>query len=223
MPNVSVLIENLKNASYGMDNLKNFLARVYENSFESLIGQFSQLFPYALLALSVILLFIGARAFPVLRFVGVAVLGYGLGCYILAPVVTGVVKFIPGIAVGAVVAIVAVLLRKPVYYAGLAAFVAYFAYAYTYTGKLFGLFAGDQMMALVVGVVAAILVIALHKFVLMVATAGIGAVGVINFVLGIFDFTTIFGNGNRMLVAYIALAIVGLVGTIIQIATRKRY
>ena len=128
---MTAFIENVKNGAYGFDNLKSFFSRVYENAFEGLIGQFSEFFPYALLALSVILLFIGARTFPLLRFVGVAVLGYGLGCYLLAPVVTGVVKFIPAIAVGAVVAIVAALLRKPVYYAGLAAFVAYFGYALT--------------------------------------------------------------------------------------------
>lgn len=223
MPEMSVLIENLKNASYGFDNLKSFFGRVYENAFEGLIGQFSEFFPYALLALSVILLFIGARAFPVLRFVGVAVLGYGLGCYLLAPVVTDVVKFIPGIVVGIVVAIVAVLLRKPVYYAGLAAFIAYFGYAFTYAGKLFGLFEGQQILALVVGVVAAVLVIALHKFALMVGTAAIGAVGIINFVLGLFDFTTIFGNDNRTLVAYLALGVLGLIGAVIQFVTRKRY
>ncbi len=223
MPEMSVLIENLKNGAYGLDSLKNFFGRVYENVFEGLIGRFENFFPYALLALSVILLFIGARAFPVLRFVGVAVLGYGLGCYLLAPVVTGVVKFIPGIVVGVVVAIVAVLLRKPVYYAGLAAFIAYFGYALTYTGKFFGLFEGNQILALVVGVVAAVLVIALHKLALMLGTAAIGAVGVINFVLGLFDFTTIFGNDNRTLVAYAALGVLGVVGAIIQIVTRKRY
>ena len=223
MPEMSVLIENLKGGSYGFDNLKNFFVRVYENAFEGLVGQFSEFFPYALLALSVILLFIGARTFPVLRFVGVAVLGYGLGCYLLAPVVTGVVKFIPGIVVGVVVAIVAVLLRKPLYYAGLAAFLAYFGYAFTYAGKLFGLFAGDQMMSLAVGVAAALLVVILHKFALMVGTAALGAIGVVNFVLGMFDFTTIFGNDNRTLVAYAALGLVGVIGTVLQIVTRKRY
>ena len=220
---MTAFIESVKNATFTFDNLKDFFSKVYENAFEGLIGQFSEFFPYALLALSVILLFIGARTFPLLRFVGVAVLGYGLGCYLLAPVVTGVVKFIPAIAVGAVVAIVAALLRKPVYYAGLAAFVAYFGYALTYAGKLFGLFAGQQMMALAVGVVAAILVIALHKIVLFFATAGLGALGVINFVLGLFDFTTIFGNDYRMLVAYAAIGLVGVIGAAIQIATRKRY
>ena len=220
---MSVLLENLKNGSYGFENLESFFGRVYANAFEGFLGQFSQFFPYALLALSVILLFIGARMFPVLRFVGVAVLGYGLGCYLLAPVVTGVVKFIPGIVVGVVVAIVAVLLRKPVYYAGLAAFIAYFGYAFTYAGKLFGLFAGNQVLALVVGVVAAVLVIALHKAALIVGTAALGAIGVINFVLGLFDFTTIFGNDYRVIVAYAALGVLGLIGTIFQIATRKRY
>ena len=79
------------------------------------------------------------------------------------------------------------------------------------------------MMALAVGVVAAILVIALHKIVLFFATAGLGALGVINFVLGLFDFTTIFGNDYRMLVAYAAIGLVGVIGAAIQIATRKRY
>ena len=216
-------IENLKNAAYGLDNLKNFAGRVYEIAFEGLIGQFSQYFPYAILALSAILLILGARMFPVLRFVGIAVLGYGLGCYLLAPVVTGVVTFIPAIVVGAVVALVAVLLRKPVYFAGLAAFIAYFVYAFTYAGKLFGLFAGDKMMALVVGAVAAILVIALHKFALMAGTAVIGAVGVLNFLLGLFDFTTIFGNDHRTLVAYLALGVLGVAATVFQFVTRKRW
>lgn len=223
MPSISAFFENLKNAVYGIDNLKNFLDRLYENVFEGLIGQFSQYFPYALLALSVLLLFVGARLFPVLRFVGVAVFGYGLGCYLLAPTVTGVVKFIPAIAVGIVVALVAVLLRKPIYYVGLAAFVAYFGYALTYTGKFFGLFQGDRIMSLVVGVAAAVLVIVLHKVFLMLGTAALGAVGVVNFVLALFDFTTILGNDYRTIVAYAVLGILGIVGAIIQIATRKRY
>ena len=223
MPNISAVIENLKNAAYGLDNLKNFLVRVYNNVFEGLIGQYSEYFTYVLLGLSVILLLVGARMFPVLRFVGVAVFSYGLGCYLLAPVVTGVVKFVPAVAVGIVVALVAVLLRKPIYYVGLASFVAYFGYALTYTGKFFGLFQGDKMLSLVVGAVAAILVLALHKVFLMLGTAAIGAVGTVNFLFGIYDFTTILGNDYRTLVAYAALGVLGLLGAALQIATRKRY
>ena len=134
---------------------------------------------------------------------------------------------LPSFVSGIVVAIVAGVLSKALYYVLVVAGSAYVAYMVAFTGKYIPQVAsftqGNMVVSLAVAVVAVVLVLLLLKYIEMAGTAFLGAFYISEWVVGnYFDYTTVIPF-DAALVKLIAVAVVALIGFIVQVKTRTRY
>ena len=183
--------------------------------------------PLVLLVLSLVEAFAGKRLLGLQKFALCFVLGFEYGVLYVAPLLDGIVYIDHWIA-GLVIAIVAALLCKLCYflaYVGIVGYAVYFiAYTGTYLPEQLATFAKDNMVySLVAAGVAVLLVLLLRKWIEMAGTAALGAWGVFKCADLLVGFNNIEAIAqNYDMIMYVTMAVIGLVGFIVQIKTRKR-
>lgn len=178
-------------------------------------------FAYILIALSLVQAFFGKRLLGLQKFLGFFAIGFTLGMYYLAPIVKGFLPVIPDWVVGLVVAVLAAVLSKVLYLVVVAVAAGYSAYLVAYSGMVLGAIKGNLIVAAAVAVVAIVLVLLLLKWIEILGTAFGGGYLFALALLPVFDYTTMIpleANLDKLVVA----GVVGLLGFIIQVVTRKR-
>jgi hypothetical protein len=189
------------------------------------IAPYATIVPIVVIALFAIVLFFGKKLLPVLRFLAFVIVGYGAGVIFVSPLINNIFA-LPSFVSGIVVAIVAGVLSKVLYYVLVVAGAAYVAYMVAFTGfvpQVASFTQGNMVVSLVVAVVAVVLVLLLLKYIEMAGTAFLGAFYISEWVIGnYFDYTAVIPF-DAALVKLIAVAVVALIGFIVQVKTRTRY
>jgi hypothetical protein len=184
-------------------------------------------FPLGLLALSLILLFLGKKLLSIERFIVAALVGYAIGVVIISPMINQVFA-LPDYISGAVIALVLAVLCKYIYFAVVAIAVGYSVYITCVNPEILPFTTpvnGNHLISLVIALVAVLVVFLLLKYIEMIGTSVLAAFCISRIVIMHFvDYRAFAFLGNWGWVAELVLvAIVGILGSVVQIKTRKRY
>ena len=203
-------------------------ARYFEIAENFLAGvlPFAWIIPAALVLLSLIQVFAGKKLLGLQKFLASFAAGFALGATFVTPLVAGLGVAIEDWIVGVVVGAIAALLCKLVYF--LAYVIAAGAAAYTLCvsgilPEVVSVYTKDMIVAIVVTVVVIVLALVLRKFIEMLGTAALGAW---TLVLSIEALIAVFMPTFACFEAwlfYVIMGVAGLVGFIVQVASRKRY
>lgn len=189
--------------------------------FDSLAG----IVPIILIVLGLVELLFGKKLMPLQKFLFVTVVGFVGGVVYIAPIINGFFA-LNALIVGIVIAIVGAILNKFCFFLFYVAFFGCIGYTFAFSGAIpvvGTMFANNMVMSAVVAAVCVVLALLLRKLVEMAGTAYIGAYLITtNVMAGFFDYTALLGE-NGELVGTIVLAVITLVGFLIQFKTRKRY
>jgi len=182
---------------------------------------------YPFLVLALIECFAGKRLLGFQKFVACFILGFEYGVLYVSPMLDDVVAIDHWIA-GLVIGLVAALLSKLIYFLAYVGIVGYAVYFIAYTGtylpaEVAAFVQGNQLYSLIVALVAVVIVLLLRKWIEMLGTSALGAWGVFKCAEMLVDFSTVdFIAQNYDTVMYATVAVLGLIGLIVQIKTRKR-
>lgn len=182
--------------------------------------------PIALIVLSSLQLFFGKKLLPLSRFLAAAAMGYAVGVVTISPIINNIFV-LPNYVSGIVMAIVAGVLAKFVYYIGIAVGVGYISYMVCFTAaflpQITNYTKGNNIASAVVCAVAVILVLLLLKFIEMAGTAFLGAFLISELVIANYVNYPALVPMDPVIVKYVAVGVVALIGFIIQYKTRRRY
>ena len=236
----TAIVDAFKNSSFGIGELfaafRDFVYNLYNSDYIlqvraimwSFFGQFDRLLPLALFAVFAVIAFFGKRIYPVLRFILFFIMGFGLGIYLLAPPIIGMLPNMPVWLIGLAAGIVISVLSKFLYYPTLALFIAAPVYTLFHSGigvaALSSMLQGNKVVAAVGAAVAVVLVFLVLKFAEMLLTAMLGGYGIAIVVKALFDYTA-FGifEGRAWLGVLLVTLLFAIPGFIVQVRTRKRY
>ncbi len=197
------------------------------NSALGMLKSLGIIFPVILLALSLVELLFGKKLMSIQRFILCAAVGYGIGVVVVSPMINQVFA-LPDYVSGAVIAIVLAVLCKYIYFAAVAVAVGYSAYLTCINPAILPIALPTQnntVISLVVALVAILIVFLLLKYVEMLGTSVLGAFCITRVVIAnFFDYRTIGFIANfAWIVDIVLIAIIALIGFIVQVKTRKRY
>jgi len=190
--------------------------------------------PIYVIAMSLVVLFclvvafFGKKMLAVLKFGCFFVAGFALGAHLLAPLIPADVN-IPAWLVGIVVALVAGVLYRFIYivlYVTIAGYGMYILSFYTFYLNVNATYSTGRAIACIIAGAAAIAVsIIFRKYFEMVGTAVLGAwCATWVFANYVYNFTAIsIFEGIEWLAMVIPVVIISVLGSIVQIKTRKRY
>ena len=231
------LINKVLAAGYDLNAIGQFFKRLYNTSFtgkvealwDKLWGMVAVIHPfvtYILLALAVIQLLFGKRLLGLQKFLGAFALCYAGTVYYIVPKLTSLVPALAdyGWIIAIVVGIIGILLRKVVYMVSYIVAFAYIPYFIVYSGKISFIagFAGNLVVAGAAAAAVVLLALLLRKWVETLGLAALGAYCVtlvLDVKFGVVDMIPFDG----MLVGLAMVAVLTLIGFIIQVKTRKRY
>ena len=193
----------------------------------SATASFAFVIPIIGIAFGLIELIFGKKLVPVQRFLFCAVCGFFAGILYISPLINSMFP-LPYYISGIVIAIVAAVLCKFIYFILLALAAGYSVYIVSINGliPMLGDFTrGNWLIGLIAVAVAIILVFALRKYVEMLGTSVLGAFINSRIVAtSYFDYRALeFLGGFGWLAELVVVAVIALIGFIIQIKTRKRY
>ena len=177
-----------------------------------------------LLALSLVVVFLGKRLLNFAKYVGFLAVGFCLGVTFLAPIVSEVLPIVPWWAVGLVVGVVAMLMSKMLYFLLYVGAAGYGAYLFSIRGYVLPEFTnGNLMIGLVVAAVAVAVVLICKKLIEMLGTAALGGFLVSLCVVEMLSQLDIALGSTVLTVIKLAiLAILAIIGLVVQYRTRKR-
>lgn len=198
------------------------------NSILSVLNPLGIAVPITLMVIGVVLVLFGRKLMSVQRFIVFFALGYCVGVQYVSPLINNVLV-LPNYISGIVIALVAAVLCKYLYFLLLGVSVAYSVYFICFTAFLFsflgGLTAGNAIVSLIVAAAFVVLVFLLRKYIEMIGTSALGALLISrSFALGIYDYRALGFLGDKGWIA--ELVIIGLftlVGAIFQFKHRQRY
>ena len=196
------------------------------NAFFSAIAPYAYVVPIVLIVLCAIVIFFGKKLVPLIRFLACIVVGYVVGVITVSPLINQIFV-LPNYVSGIVIAIVAGVLAKFIYYIGIVLGVGYISYMVCFRAAIVPALTnytkGNAIASLIVALIAIVLVLLLRKLIEMGATAFAGAFFISEIVIAnYFNYTTVIAV-DPVIVKYVAVGIVALVGFIVQYKTRKRY
>ena len=236
----TAIVDAFKDSSFGIGELfaafKDFIYHLYNSDHIiemreivwSFFGQFDRLLPLALFAVFAVITFFGKRIYPVLRFILFFIMGFGLGIYLLATPIVGMLPNMPVWLIGLAAGIVISVLSKFLYYPTLALFIAAPVYTLFHSGMgvaaLSSIFEGNMIAAAVAAIAAVVLAFLVLKFAEMLLTAMLGGYGIAVVIKALFDYTA-FGifAGREWLGVLLVTLLFAIPGFIVQVRTRKRY
>ena len=212
--------------------VKDFFIGVFQSSyiqqlwqaFKGGLDHIDRLLPLVLFALFAVIAFFGKRIYPVLRFLVFFVLGFGLGIYLLAPLMLGVLPNMPPWIIGLAAGIVLSVLSKFLYFVVLTAAVGYVAYVACFSGTGVDVLKGNTVGAIVAAAILVVVVFAFLKYFEMLLTSCLGGYGIAAVVRSLFDYTSfkVFEGKEWMIILGVTL-LFAIPAFIVQIKTRKRY
>ncbi len=215
--------------NFGFDNLKESIIRFNEavsthpdmtflsNFFNSVAG----VMPYVTIAIMFLFLFFGKKLLPQIKFVCSFFVGFGLGVYLLAPTVDGIISGVPAWVSGLVIALLLLAINRLFYF-------LFFIFATFFTvSVLLNSFLNFGTSTLIfVAVVGVIIALIFKKYVEMLGTAFLGAfimLKEINSSLLAFNTEINLDSAFSIELVSVIAIIIGVIGFIVQIKTRKRY
>ena len=184
--------------------------------------------PYILIGLCLIMAFFGKKLMPVLKFLGCFFVGFVCGVYFIGPLLMAVINVPPWVC-GLVLAIIAAVLYRFIYYIAYAVCCTYFVYVLAYMGFYMRegveFTATKSLVCLGVALAVTILAFIFRKYVEMAGTAFLGGY-LISYIIRcmIFDYKALdWLQETPRLGAAIITLIVMIPATIFQYKTRQRY
>lgn len=176
----------------------------------------------------VVIALFGRKMIGFLKFVFFFIIGFALGTHILTPVLAETIE-IPGWIVGIVVALVAAVLYRFLYIVLYTAIAGYGMYILAYHGFYLqgeAVYTGGKAVAcLIAAAVAIVFVLIFKKYIEMIGTAVLGGwLASWIFANFVYNFTVfpIF-SGITWVAILVPAAIIALIGSVVQIKTRRRY
>ena len=184
--------------------------------------------PYVLIALCIAVAFFGKKMMPVIKFSAFFVLGFVLGVYYITPLLNDIIAIPPWVS-GLVIAIVAAVLYRFLYFATYAVAVGYSVYILCYSGFYLApeveYTSGKALVSLVIALAAVVLAFILMKYVEIVGTSLLGGYLVAVVLRGlIYDYRELgFLESTPWLGALVITLVIAIPGFIVQLKTRRRY
>ena len=192
---------------------------------KGMIGAYMAYVPIILIALCVIEVLFGKKFYGIQKFFICFLVGFMGGVYFIADIVAGFVV-VPDYIVGAAVGLVCAILYKLFYFIGYVGTFGYLAYMVCFLGMIPVVSAytyQNLMFSAVAALVVVIITLILRNYVEMLGTAAVGAYILVRVVdKYYFDFATV-GLASETMVKLAAVAVITLIGFIVQFKTRKRY
>ena len=183
--------------------------------------------PFIYMGLSLLLVFLGKRIFPLPRFLAFLWLGFLLGTYYLSPLVLSVLPDMPAWIIGVVIGVIAAVLSKFIYFLAYAVVIAYPIYQFSFSVFLVDVLTpegGRYWVALAIALVVVVILFLLRKFVEMLGTAALGGFIIAESIRMLWDYTTLdFLKGIEWVGALAITVVIALIGFIVQVKTRERY
>ena len=184
--------------------------------------------PYILIGLCLIISFFGKKLMPVLKFLGCFFVGFVCGVYFIGPTLMSIINVPPWVC-GLVLAIIAAVLYRFIYYVAFAVSITYFFYVLCYMG--FYLRQGVEftttksLVCLGIAIAITILAFVFRKYVEMAGTAFLGGY-LISYTIRcmIFDYKALdWLQETPWLGTGIIALTVAIPAFIFQYKTRQRY
>ncbi len=236
----NAFFEMVKNAEFGLDGIisgiNTFFDNLYANTHIATLHDYLlthlaavlPYIPYIILGVCALVLFVGKRLFPLLRFLAFFGVGFILGVYYLSPLVLEHAPTLPTWVIGAVGGIVAAVMAKLLYWLTLIAVVGYGTYMFCFTGTLIPTLTahtqGNYLVSLVAAAVLVLIVLLLLKYIEMVGTAMLGGFGIATVIRGWYDYTTIsVFVGKEWLGVLAVTLVIALVGFAVQFKHRETF
>lgn len=182
--------------------------------------------PIGYIVLALILAFFGKRIYALPRFLAFFFVGFLLGTYFLAPIISPIIPQLPAWVIGVVIATIVSVLSKFLYYVIYTVAVAYPVYSLSFSLiPLDGLtIEGKCWIAFGISVVVTVIALLLRKFIEMAGTAALGGYIVAESIRFYFDYTTLdFLSGIEWVGILVITLVIALIGFIVQVKTRERY
>ena len=231
----------LLNAEYSLTELVQKFKNIFKSVFEAtetsdtavlfdmakgMLGQLLTFLPMVLLALCAIEVFFGKKLLGVQKFFVCFLGGLVFGAYFLDGVVSSFVA-LPDYVVGAVVGMIFAILYKLLYYIGYIGTFGYVTYLVCFSGAYLEMVTaytkGNLVFSAAAAGIVALVALILHKPIEMLGTSALGAYGIVSIVdKNFFDFGTV-GFASETLIKLAVIAVITIVGFIVQFKTRKRY
>lgn len=196
--------------------LMNFISPIYS------------LVPYILVALCLGVVFFGKKLMPVLKFLACFFFGFIGGLYFIGPPLAEIVT-VPAWVSGLVVAVVAAVLYRFIYYAAYAIGIGYCVYTLCYSGFYIAgepeHTAGKALMCLAIAVGAIVLGFIFRRHVEMIGTSILGGY-LVSYVIRcfIYDYKALDVFDDVLwLPAAVITVLVAIPGVIVQYKTRRKY
>lgn len=198
------------------------------NNIYSVIKPLGIALPIILMILGALMVLFGKKFISVQRFVVFFVVGYCIGVQYVSPIINNVLV-LPNYVSGIVIALVAAVLCKYLYFLLLGASVFYSVYYLCFTAIhltfLQNLTMGNGIISFIVAACIVALVFVFRKYVEMAGTSALGAIIISkSFAIGIYNYTALPFLGDKGWIAeLVIIGLITVVGTVFQIRHRKRY
>lgn len=240
MEAILTFIDSISKAKYDFWAIADFFnARLGEilgneelmNIWNSIYGVLSPLgiiIPLLIIGFGVSVVLFGRKFISVQRFAVFFVVGYCIGVQYVSPVINNVLV-LPNYISGIVIALVAAVLCKYLYFLLLGAVVFYSVYYFCFTALyltfLRTITMGNGFISFIVASGFVALVFVFRKYVEMAGTAALGGLIISKSIaIGIYDYTTLSILGDKGWVAELAIiALIAVGGFIYQVKHRERY
>jgi hypothetical protein len=236
---ISNIFNNIKTAAYGIDGLITDLGNAYAALkaeadiapiWEKALGFLQPVMPYMayiLLGLGVIVALFGKKLLPIAKFLGCFVIGFAAGVLYLSPLVDKI-WVIPSWIIGLIIGVIAAVFFKIIYVLLVAAFAGYGMYFICFNAAVLPQVtvytAGNWIYSLIAAAVAILIVFLLLKWIEMLGTAFLGAWLATVSLNTAFKFMDLsFIQNFNVYVFWAIVAIIALIGFVIQVKTRRRY
>jgi hypothetical protein len=200
------------------------------NMWNGLLGFLSKLgaaLPIVLLALCAVEIFLGKKLIQIQRFLACVAVGYCVGVLSISPLINQAF-LLPNYISGIVIAVVAAVLSKYIYFVALALAAGYSVFLICYTNACIPFpipTAGNLVVSIIVAAVIVLLMFLLLKYVEMAGTAILGGYLATRVVIAnYFDYRTwSFLVGREWIGEIVFVGIIAIIGFIVQYKSRARY
>ena len=197
-------------------------------AFMKFIDPIYPIVPYILIALCLFVVFFGKKLMPVLKFLACFFFGFIGGLYFIGPPLAAIVT-VPAWVSGLVVAVVAAVLYRFIYYIAYAVGTVYCVYTLCYSGFYIGgepeHTLGKALICLGIAVTAAVLAFVFRRHVERIGTAILGGY-LISYIIRCFIYDYKAWEAFRAvpwLAAAVITVLIAIPGVIVQYKTRHKY
>ena len=197
------------------------------NMWNGLVGFLSKLGAAAPIALCAVEIFLGKKLIQIQRFLACIAVGYCVGVLSISPLINQAF-LLPNYISGVVIAIVAAVLSKYVYFLALALAAGYSIFLICYTNACIPFpipTAGNLVVSIIVAAIVVLIMFLLLKYVEMAGTAILGGFLATRVVMAYyFDYRTwALFVGREWLGEIIFVGIIAIIGFTVQYKSRARY